>query len=105
MEAFEAGGYKTASVAGLHLLNCLLRTFPDNKIVEDVRNDIWRDGEFQSNKKQTNESIQDITRRKTSLKQFMRTNLKTCCPPERSCGEVGCPRRLGTAAAAPDRSE
>ena len=62
MEAFEAGGCKTASVAGLHLLNCLLCTFPDNKIVEDVRNNIRRDGKFQSNKKQTNESIQDVTR-------------------------------------------
>ena len=62
MDAFEAGGYKTASVAGLHLLNCLLCTFPDNKIVEDVRNDIRRDGKFQSNKKQRNESIQDVTR-------------------------------------------
>ena len=63
MDAFEAGGYKTASVAGLHLLNCLLCTFPDNKIVKDVHNDIRRDGKFQSNKKQTNESIQDVTRR------------------------------------------
>ena len=62
MEAFEAGGYKTASVAGRHLLNCLLCTFPDNKIVEDVHNDIRRDGKFQSNKKQTNKSIQDVTR-------------------------------------------
>ena len=62
MDAFEAGGYKTASVAGLHLLNCLLCTFPDNKVVEDVHNDIRRDCKFQSNKKQTNESIQDVTR-------------------------------------------
>ena len=61
MDVFEAGGYKTASVAGLHLLNCLLCTFPDNKIVEDVHNDIRRDGKFQRNTKQTNESIQDVT--------------------------------------------
>ena len=45
---------------GVHLLKCLLQTFADNKIVEDVHNKIRLDAKSNANKRQTDEHIQDI---------------------------------------------
>ena len=67
MDAFEAGGYQPASVAGIHLLNCLLCTFPNTKLVEDAHNDIPRDCKFQPNKKQTMNPSKKLLANRKSL--------------------------------------
>ena len=57
---FEEDDYRADSLGGRHLLQGLLRTMPDNKLIEDVHGLIRNDAKSQKTKTQTLHHMQEI---------------------------------------------
>ena len=53
MMSFEEDGYRSSSPSGLHALSGLLRTLPDNKLIEDLHGVIRNDSKSQKTRRQT----------------------------------------------------
>ena len=62
MDAFEASEYypRQGVVPGCHLLRCLLKTFADNKVIEDIHKVIRQDANANGNCRMTDEHIQEV---------------------------------------------
>jgi hypothetical protein len=60
MLAFEEENYSFSSPGGRHLLCGLLRTLPDNKIIEDIHGVLRTDAKKQKTRRQTTHHMQEL---------------------------------------------
>jgi hypothetical protein len=60
MLAFEEENYSFSSPGGRHLLCGLLRTLPDNKIIEDIHGVLRTDAKTQKTRRQTTHHMQEL---------------------------------------------
>ena len=79
---FESDNFDAGSPAGTHVLEGMLRTLPDSKIVEDLHGHVRIQRNSQKNKRQTVHQIQELV---TQPKVLSERNIRHPAAVDRNC--------------------
>ena len=79
---FESDNFDAGSPAGTHVLEGMLRTLPDSKIVEDLHGHVRIQRNSQKNKRQTVHQIQELV---TQSKVLSERNIRHPAAVDRNC--------------------
>ena len=80
--SFESDNFDAGSPAGTHVLEGMLRTLPDSKIVEDLHGHVRIQRNSQKNKRQTVHQIQELV---TQSKVLSERNIRHPAAVDRNC--------------------